>query len=138
MKEDAVGLVAAGEPTLRRWTRAFLMLVGIALLAAGLARAAALLGVSGPLRDFFMLPPVIRSGLVALIFIDILAAVGLWIGAAWGPMAWIVAMLVELTVLLLTRTAFGAAWLPLLVSTLAFAAYLALTFVEWRRERATG
>jgi hypothetical protein len=65
--------------------------------------------------------------------VDLLAAVGLWIGAAWGPVIWAVALAVEMSMYTLFSDVFGSYPLRVLVHASLFLGFLALAFVEWRR-----
>jgi hypothetical protein len=68
--------------------------------------------------------------------VDLLAAVGLWMGASWGPVMWAVALAVEISMYTLFSDVFGTAPLRVFVNGLLFAGFLALTFVEWQRSHA--
>jgi hypothetical protein len=94
-------------------TTFYVRAIALLLLAAGLARACQILGITPDGQDFSDLAPAWRAGATTLVLIDIFAAVGLWVGAAWGPVMWAVALAVEVSMYTLFATTFGR--YPLLV-----------------------
>ena len=101
---------------------------------AGLARACQVLGIFMPDGlTFAELTPAKQSGAVTLLLVDMFAAVGLWIGAAWGPVMWAVALAVEVAMYTLFSELFGSYPLRVLVHACLFVGFLALSFTEWRR-----
>ena len=79
------------------------------LLVAGLARACQVLGIFTPDGLAFAdLTPAKRSGAITLLLVDLFAAVGLWVGAAWGPVMWAVALAVEVSMYTLFSDLFGS------------------------------
>lgn len=114
-------------------TVVYLRVVAMLLLLVGLARACQILGIVPSGRGFADLTPAMRSGATTLMLVDLFAAVGLWIGAAWGPVMWALALAVEVTMYTLFSDLFGSYPLRVLVHATLFAGFLALTFVEWRR-----
>jgi hypothetical protein len=113
----------------------FLRLVACLLLAAGLFRAAQILGVTPDGKTFSDLVPAWRAGAVTLALVDLFAAVGLWVGAAWGPVMWAVAVAVEVSMYTVFADLFGSHPLRVAAHALLFSGFLALTFLEWRRMR---
>jgi len=113
----------------------FMRLVACLLLAAGLARACQILGITPDGRTFSDLVPAWRAGATTLALADLFAAVGLWVEAGWGPVMWAVAVAIEVSMYTVFADLFGAH--PLLVAAHAalFCAFLLLTFFEWRRMR---
>ena len=129
---------ALGEQQLRQSERlpltvTYLRVVAMLLLLVGLARACQILGIVPEGQRFADLTPAMRAGAVTLLLVDILAAVGLWIGAVWGPVMWAVALAVEVLMYTLFADIFGSYPLRVMVHTAFFLGFLALTFVEWQR-----
>lgn len=123
------------EPQDRRLplTVIYMRVVAMLLLLAGLARACQVLGLTPDGATFGDLTPARQAGAVTLLLVDLFAAVGLWVGAAWGPVMWAVALAVEVSMYTLFSDLFGSYPLRVLVHAGLFVGFLALTFVEWRR-----
>ncbi len=117
-------------------TLVYMRVVALLLLLAGLARACQILGITPDGRTFADLAPAWRAGAATLLLVDLFASVGLWVGAAWGPVMWAVALAVEVSMYTLFTDLFGSYPLRVLVHAALFVGFLALTFVEWRRELA--
>ena len=66
-------------------TTIYARLVALLLLAAGLARACMVLGITPDGQTFADLAPAWRAGATTLVLVDIFAAVGLWVGRGLGP-----------------------------------------------------
>lgn len=111
----------------------YMRLIAVLLLLAGLARACQILGITPDGRTFADLTPAWRAGATALLLVDLFAAVGLWIGAAWGPVMWAVALAVEISMYTLFSDLFGSYPLRVVVHGGLFVGFLAVTFLEWRR-----
>ncbi len=114
----------------------YLRAVALLLLAAGLARAALILGITSDGQDFSTLAPAWRAGATTLTLVDLFAAVGLWIGAAWGPVMWAVALAIEVAMYTLFADLFGSYPLRVAAHGELFAAFLVLSFLDWRSELA--
>jgi hypothetical protein len=114
-------------------TMLYMRVVALLLLLAGLARACQVLGITPDGQGFADLTPAWRAGATTLLLVDLFAAVGLWIGAAWGPVMWAVALAVEISMYTLFSDLFGSYPLRALVHAALFTGFLALTFHEWRR-----
>ena len=117
----------------RPTTTIYLRFVALLLLAAGLVRACQILGITPDGRDFSDLAPAWRAGAAGLLLVDLFAAVGLWVGAAWGSVMWAVALAVEVAMYTLFADMFGSYPLRVAVHGGLFAVFLALAFVDWRR-----
>jgi hypothetical protein len=130
---DALG--AADQPTARMpLTMTYMRIVALLLLVAGLARACQILGIFVPDGfSFGDLSAAKRASAVTLLLVDLFASVGLWIGAAWGPVMWAVALAVEISMYTLFSELFGSYPLRALVHAALFLGFVTLTFVEWRR-----
>ncbi len=114
----------------------YMRVVALLLLAAGLARACQVLGITPEYLAFDNLEPAKRASAVTLLLVDLLSAVGLWIGAAWGPVMWAVALAVEVSMYTIFSDLFGSYPLRVFVHACLFIGFLALTFTEWRRSLA--
>jgi hypothetical protein len=131
---DALGSDAAKSAVRLRLTVLYLRGVAMLLLLVGLARACQILGIVPEGQPTFAdLSPAMRAGAVTLLIGDLLAAVGLWIGAAWGPVMWAVALAIEVSMYTLFSDVFGTSPLRVLVHGTLFLGFLVLSFLEWRR-----
>jgi hypothetical protein len=135
MSNSLGGPLGAAEER-RSLTAVYMRVIALLLLAAGLVRACQILGITPDGRTFADLAPAWRAGATALLLIDIFAAVGLWLGAAWGPVMWAVALVVEVSMYTLFADVFGAFPLRVTAHVVLFCGFLALAFLEWRREAA--
>ena len=130
---DALGPV---EPQGARLplTIIYMRAMALLLLIAGLARACQVLGIFTPDGlGFADLTPAKRSAAVTLLLVDIFAAVGLWIGAAWGPVMWAVALAVEVSMYTLFSELFGSYPVRVAIHSALFVTFLALSYTEWRK-----
>ena len=75
----------------------------------------------------------IKTGAVALACLDILAAVGLWIRAVWGPVMWAIAVIVETVMYTFLSDLFGSHPLRVAVHCVLIGIFLALAVANWRR-----
>jgi hypothetical protein len=133
---DALGSPVREPDETLPLTIIYLRVVALLLLAAGLARAALILGMIPDGEDFSTLGPAWRAGATTLILVDLFAAVGLWIGAVWGPVMWAVALAVEVAMYTLFADLFGSYPLRVAAHGVLFTAFLVLSFLDWRRELA--
>ena len=122
------------ETGARRLAPVYLKLVGVGFLVVGLMRAGVILGINAEGTGFLDLDPAGRAGSVALVSLDLFAATGLWLAAAWGPVIWAVAAIVEIAMHTVFAGRFGANWLAVLAHSALFAVYGALKSYEWWRE----
>ena len=132
---DALGAPVAEPESRFSPLLLFLRFVACILLAAGLLRAGQILGMTPDGRTFSDLDPAWRAGATTLALTDLFAAVGLWVGAAWGPVMWAVAVAVEVSMYTVFSDLFGAHPLRVAAHVLLFSVFLVLTFLEWRRMR---
>ena len=129
---DALGDAISESGGGRRWTVLYLRLVALLLLVAGLARACLILGLT-PEGDFSALAPAWRTGATTLVLVDLFAAVGLWVGAVWGPVIWAVAIVVEVAMYTMLADLFGTYPMRVAAHAVLFAAFLVLSLIDWRR-----
>ncbi len=133
---DALGGPLEPQGARLPMTMIYMRVVAVLLLIAGLARACLILGITPDGQNFDDLTPALRAGSVTLLLVDLFASVGLWVGAAWGPVMWAVALAVEMSMYTLFSDLFGSYPLRVLVHGCLFIGFLALTFLEWRRSLA--
>ena len=133
---DALGRAVPQPDEPQSLTLIYLRAVALLLLAAGLARAGLILGITADGQDFTGLTPPWRAGATTLILVDLFAAVGLWIGAVWGPVMWAVALAVEVSMYTIFSEMFGSYPLRIAAHGTLFAAFLILSILDWRRSLA--
>jgi len=121
----------AARPSL---TAIYLRIMGLFLLSAGLWRACQILGITPDGQNFSDLSPAWRAGATTLVMVDLFSAVGLWVGAAWGPVMWAVALVVEVSMYTLFSDLFGSFPLRVAGHAALFAIFLILAIIDWRRE----
>src|ERR1700754_3134188 len=88
--------VHAGESEVQetRWTGRlvlFLRVMAVLSLAKGLYHWAIVCGFTGPTDGFEYQPTPWQTATVFFAVIDLVAAVGLWLAAAWGAVVWLTA-----------------------------------------------
>ena len=88
--------VHADEPEIpeARWTGRlviFLRVMAVLSLAKGLYHWAVVCGFTGPADGFEYQPTPWQTATVFFAVIDLVAAVGLWLAAAWGAVVWLTA-----------------------------------------------
>ena len=131
MSDALGGPVKADAP--RSLTFAYTRLAALLLLIAGLLHAGLILGINPGRWSFATLDPAWRAGTVTLMFVDLFAAVGLWIGATWGPVMWAVALVVEVSMYTIFAHLFGIHILRILLHLGLFGIFLGLSALDWRR-----
>ena len=125
---DTIGPIAPG----RRLTLYSVRVVALLLLGAGLLRASLVLGITFDGGSFVTLDRAGRAGAITLLLLDIFAAVGLWIGAAWGPVMWFVAIAVETAMHTFFADLFGSEPWRLALHGLLFGIFLVLALLDRR------
>lgn len=78
----------------QRWTRrliVFLRSMAVLSMAKGLYHWAIVCGIGGPPDGFEYAPTPWQTATVFFAVIDLVAAVGLWLAAAWGAVVWLTA-----------------------------------------------
>ena len=130
-----LGAPAAEIHAGQRLLSAFLRAVALLFLAAGLARACLVFGITQTGESFATLTPAWRAGAAALMCLDLFTGVGLWIGATWGPLMWAVAALTETAMYTILAGHFGSHPLRVAAHILLLSIYVGLAFTTWRRAR---
>lgn len=100
------------EPEVSRsvWTERlllFLRLMAAISMFKGLYHWAAVCGLAGPAGGFETQPLPWQAGTVFFAVIDLVAAVGLWLAAAWGAVVWLTAAVSMAAVEVLFPQVFG-------------------------------
>jgi len=131
---DAVEFVSEGASP-GRATRYYLRFVALLFLALGLMRAGELMGVSFQGGHFLAFEPAWRVAIVVLCVVNLLAGVGLWIGAVWGPVIWAVAAVAEISMYTLFSDIYGTHQDRVILHLAFFGLFLAFLFSDWRRRR---
>jgi hypothetical protein len=130
---DALGTPLPEQRRQLPLTLIYMRAAAALLLLAGLARASQILGMTPDGRDFGDLTPALRAGATTLLLVDLFAAIGLWVGAAWGPVMWAVALAVEVSMYTIFAELFGSYPVRAVVHGVLFLGFLGLMYVEWRR-----
>ena len=129
---DVIGAPVQRGGRAHRLLRLYARIVAMLLLAAGLWRASRILGMTPDGASLISLDPSWRAATVALAFIDLFAAVGLWIGAAWGPVMWAVLVVVEIAMHTVLAERYGSDPLRVVVHVVLVLGYVALVAAAWR------
>jgi Family of unknown function (DUF6163) len=135
---DPLAAAAAVDPAAGEWTtRLVWFLRGMAGLALvkGLYHWSLVTGIGAGSSGLFEASP--TSWQAATIFfavIDLVAAVGLWLAAAWGAVVWLTSAVSMAAVEMLCPQVYGGRLAVVLVEVLMIAAYAVLA-VQAARER---
>jgi len=129
--------VHADEPEVSRsaWTERLLIflrvMAGLSMLK-GLYHWAAVCGIGGPADGFEMQPLPWQAGTVFFAVIDLVAAVGLWLAAAWGAVVWLTAAVSMAAVEVLFPQVFGGQMVVVVIESVFLCAYLFLAIQSAR------
>ncbi len=122
-----------------RWTARlvlFLRVMAVLSLAKGLYHWAIVCGIGdGPDASFEAAPLPWQSATVFFAVIDLVAAVGLWLTAAWGAVVWLTAAISMVAVQILFPNIYGGSLTPVFVELGLLAGYLSLA-LQAAREHA--
>lgn len=124
------------NPAARPWSwrlHLFVRAVAVAELAKGLHHWAALIGLGSDGAPFADADMTWRVATVVFAVVDLVAAVGLWLGAAWGVVIWLIAACGQLLLAAFAPSIDGA-WALAALQLAAMAAYLALSLLAKREE----
>ena len=117
-----------GEPTVGGWTRRlvqFLRLMAALSMLKGIYHWSKLLGVGVPPNDLFEYHSIAwQAATVFFAVIDLVAAVGLWLAAAWGAVIWLTAVASMLALEMFFPLVFGRGILAVLLEAGLLAIYL--------------
>lgn len=119
-----------------RWLILYVRVLAVISLAKGLYHWAMLCGVGDGVNSTFELSPVAwRAATIFFAVIDLVAAVGLWLAAAWGGVVWLTAALSMAAVEMLFPNIYGGRVWVMALQVIAIAVYLGLAMLA-ARERA--
>ena len=129
--------VQAGEPEIdeARWTGRlviFLRVMAVLSMAKGLYHWAIVCGVGGPLDGFEYQPTPWQTATVFFAVIDLVAAVGLWLAAAWGAVVWLTACVSMAAVEVFFPQVYGGRLLVVGLEALLLFSYLFLAIQSAR------
>ena len=129
--------VQADEPEIHdeRWTGRlviFLRVMAVLSMAKGLYHWAIVAGVIGPVDGFEYQPMPWQTATVFFAVIDLVAAVGLWLAAAWGAVVWLTACVSMAAVEVFFPQVYGGRLIVVGVEGLLLFAYLALAIQSAR------
>ena len=107
-----------------RWTRrlvVFLRIMSLLSMAKGLYHWALVIGIIGSVDGFEYQPLPWQTATVFFAVIDLVAAVGLWLAAAWGAVVWLTASASMAAVEVFFPQVYGGRWaVVVLVGALLF------------------
>jgi hypothetical protein len=127
-----------GAQVEERWTAWFMLflrtMAGVSLVK-GLYHWAMVIGIGqGPFSAFETSSAAWQAATMYFAVIDLVAAVGLWLAAAWGGVVWLTATISMAAIELLFPQVYGGRILVVLVEVAMLAAYFSLA-VAAARER---
>jgi hypothetical protein len=125
------------EPEVRdeRWTGRlviFLRVMAVLSMAKGLYHWAIIAGVTGPADGFEYQPTPWQTATVFFAVIDLVAAVGLWLAAAWGAVVWLTACVSMAAVEVFFPQVYGGRLVVVGVEGVLLFSYLALAIQSAR------
>jgi Family of unknown function (DUF6163) len=118
----------AGEPAIGRWTWRLVLflrvMAGVSMLK-GLYHWSRVTGIGVGADDLFAYQSIAwQAATVFFAVIDLVAAVGLWLAAAWGAVVWLMSVASMLAVEIFFPRVFGAGLLTGLLEGMLLAIYL--------------
>jgi uncharacterized membrane protein (DUF2068 family) len=118
----------SGETGIGHWTRRLVLflrvMAGVSMLK-GLYHWSWVCGIAVPANDVFENHSIAwQSATVFFAVIDLVAAVGLWLAAAWGAVIWLTAVASMLAVEIFFPQVFGGGFLTVAVEGALLALYL--------------
>jgi len=99
-----------GEPSVGRWTRRlvfFLRTMAVVSMLKGLYHRARVCGIVIDDQPFELQSIALQAATVFFAVLDLVAAVGLWLAAAWGAVIWLMAVASMLAVEIFFPQVFG-------------------------------
>ena len=128
------------RPTEGRWTVAliwFLRSVAGLSMAKGLYHWSVVIGVGdGPGSSFEASPVAFQAATIFFAVIDLVAAVGLWLAAAWGAVVWLSSVVSMAVVEVFFPNVFGGSIFIALIEMTLLGVYLWLAIVSAREHPA--
>ena len=129
--------VHAEEPAVHEslWTGRLVLflrvMAGLSMLK-GLYHWAVVCGIAGPEGGFEAQPLAWQTGTVFFAVIDLVAAVGLWLAAAWGAVVWLTAAVSMAAVEVVFPQVYGGRMFVVAVEGVLLCAYLVLAILSAR------
>ena len=129
--------VQADEPEIKdeRWTARlvmFLRVMSVLSMTKGLYHWAIVSGIAGPADGFEYQPTPWQTATVFFAVIDLVAAVGLWLAAAWGAVIWLTATVSMAAVEVFFPQVYGGRWLVVAIEGGLLFCYLFLAIQSAR------
>ena len=129
--------VHAEEPSQdqARWTRrlvVFLRVMAALSMAKGLYNWAIVCGFIGPIEGFEYQPLPWQTATVYFAVIDLVAAIGLWLAAAWGAVVWLTASVSMAAVEVFFPQVYGGRMAVVVIVAVLLAGYLFLAIQSAR------
>jgi hypothetical protein len=124
------------DARMHRWTERlvlFLRVMALLSLAKGLYHWSEVTGIIGAVDGGFENRPLSwQAATVFFAVIDLVAAVGLWLAAAWGAIVWLTAVVSMAAVELLFPQVYGGSMIVVAIQGAMLLAYLALAVMAAR------
>jgi fatty acid desaturase len=129
--------VQSGEEEVQEavWTRRlvlFLRAMSVLSMAKGLYHWAVVCGFAGPVDGFLYQPTPWQTATVFFAVIDLVAAVGLWLAAAWGAVIWLTAGVSMAAVEVFFPQVYGGRWMVVAIEGALLFSYLFLAIQSAR------
>ena len=115
------------------WFMRFLRVMAVVSLVKGLYHWALIVGVGqGPFSAFEVNSTAWQAASMYFAVIDLVAAVGLWLAAAWGGVVWLTATISMAAIELFFPQVYGGRILVIIVELIMLVAYFALAIAAAR------
>ncbi len=115
------------------WFMRFLRVMAVVSLVKGLYHWALIVGVGqGPFSAFEVSSTAWQAATMYFAVIDLVAAVGLWLAAAWGGVVWLTATISMAAIELFFPQVYGGRILVIVVELIMLIAYFALAIAAAR------
>jgi Family of unknown function (DUF6163) len=129
------GKTATNSGTWAEYLVLFLRIMAAVSLVKGLYHWAQVCGIGAPADGEFESHPVAwQTATVFFAVIDLVAAVGLWLAAAWGAVVWLTAVVSMAVVEVFFPQVYGGSVFVVLVESTLLAIYLWLAIFAARRQ----
>jgi hypothetical protein len=115
------------------WLIFYVRAMAVVWMIKGLYHWALICGFGDGLSSAFELAPVPwKAATIFFAVIDLVAAVGLWLAAAWGGVVWLTAAISMAMVEFLFPQIYGGRWIVIVAQLLAIAGYFTLAILAGR------
>ena len=128
--------IAASRPPWRTLLIWYLRVMAILLIGGGIIHWARIVGYV-PWRGLIFLDMPVEWQVVTVYFgvLDMVAGVGLWLAASWGPVMWLLRILSQVVMHTLVQHIFGGRPYEIAFYMVTIAIYLTLTILSERERR---